>query len=76
MLVLRFWIAIPALAIAGSLVRKKSIPISSGTLQTYTPLFIILLIAVTLIIGALSFFPALALGPIVEQLMLWGQYGH
>jgi K+-transporting ATPase ATPase A chain len=76
MLVLRFWIAIPILALAGSLARKKLIPNNSGTLATHTPLFIILLICVTLIIGALTFFLALALGPIVEQLMLWGQYGH
>lgn len=76
MLISRYWIAIPALAIAGSLARKKIIASSSGTLATHTPLFIILLIGVTLLIGALSFLPALALGPIVEQLMLWGQYGQ
>ncbi|MFI4956006.1 MAG: potassium-transporting ATPase subunit KdpA [Gammaproteobacteria bacterium] len=76
MLVARYWIAIPTLALAGSLAEKKIIPSSSGTLATHTPLFIILLIGVTLILGALSFLPALALGPIVEHLMLWGQYGH
>ncbi len=76
MLLLRFWIAIATLALAGSLVRKKRIPSSSGTLTTHTPLFIILLLSVTLIIGALTFFPVLALGPIVEQLMLWGHYGY
>lgn len=76
MLIGRYWIAIPTLAIAGSLVRKKFVPNSSGTLATHTPLFIILLVSVTIIIGALSFLPALALGPIVEHLMLWGQYGH
>jgi len=76
MLISRYWIAIPALAIAGSLVRKKIIPISSGTLTTHTPLFIILLVSITIILGALSFLPALALGPIVEHLMLWGQYGR
>lgn len=76
MLIGRYWIAIPALCIAGSLARKKIIPISSGTLPTHTPLFIILLVSVTIIIGALSFLPALALGPIVEQLMLWGRYGY
>lgn len=76
MLISRYWIAIPALAIAGSLIRKKQIPISMGTLATHTPLFIILLVSVTIIVGALSFFPALALGPIVEQLMLWGLYGR
>jgi len=76
MLFTRFWIAIPTLAIAGSLVRKTIIPSTLGTLPTHTPLFLCLLIAVTLILGALSFLPALALGPIVEHLMLWRQYGH
>ena len=76
MLMLRYWIAIPVLAIAGSLVRKKKVASSVGTLPTHSPLFVILLISVTFIIGALTFFPALALGPIVEQLMLWGQYDH
>lgn len=76
MLILRFWIAIPVLAIAGSLAKKKIIPSTSGTLPTHTPLFITLLIAVTIILGALTFFPALVLGPIVEQLTLWGLYGH
>ena len=76
MLIGRFWIAIPALAIAGSLANKKCIPSSAGTLLTHTPLFIVLLVCVTILIGALSFFPALSLGPIVEQLMLWGQYGR
>ena len=68
MLISRYWIAIPVLAIAGSLAKKKIIPSSSGTLSTHTPLFIILLISVTLVLGALSFFPALSLGPIAEQL--------
>lgn len=76
MLLLRFWIAIPTLAVAGSLMRKKTIPNSLGTLPTHTLLFIFLLIAITVIIGALTFFPALALGPIVEHLILWGQYGR
>lgn len=76
MLCSRYWIAIPAIAVAGSLARKKRIPTSSGTLPTYTPLFITLLVSVILIIGALSFIPVLALGPITEQLMLWRQYGH
>lgn len=76
MLISRYWIAIPAIAIAGSLARKKIIPQTSGTLATHTPLFILLLISVTILIGALSFLPALALGPIVEQLNLWGQHGH
>jgi K+-transporting ATPase ATPase A chain len=70
MLIGRYWLVIPTLALAGSLAQKKIIPQSLGTLPTHTPLFIGLLISVTLIIGALTFFPALALGPIVEQLML------
>ncbi len=76
MLITRYWIAIPALAIAGSLVGKKITPSGAGTLPTHSPLFIILLVSITIIIGALSFLPVLALGPIVEHLMLWGQYGY
>jgi K+-transporting ATPase ATPase A chain len=72
MLFARYWLAIPALAIAGSLASKKKIPASSGTLPTHTPLFIGWLIGVIVIVGALSFFPALALGPIVEHLMVFG----
>lgn len=68
----RYWLIIPALAIAGSLSKKKIIPVSSGTLPTHTPLFIIFLVMVVLIVGALTFFPALALGPIIEHLMLIG----
>ncbi len=66
----RFWLQIPILAIAGSLVKKKKVPVTSGTLPTYTPLFIFWLIAVVIIVGALSFFPALSLGPIGEFLKL------
>jgi K+-transporting ATPase ATPase A chain len=69
MLIGRYWLAIPALAIAGSLAQKKKVPDSSGTLPTHTPLFIFWLIAVVVIVGALSFLPALSLGPIVEQLL-------
>ncbi|KTD63305.1 potassium translocating ATPase, subunit A [Legionella santicrucis] len=76
MLISRYWIAIPTLAIAGSLVKKKHIPSSPGTLATHTPLFIVLLVCITIVISALSFVPALALGPIVEQLILWGKYGY
>jgi K+-transporting ATPase ATPase A chain len=72
MLFARYWLAIPALAIAGSLAGKKKVPVSSGTLPTYTPLFIAWLIGVIVIVGALSFLPALALGPIVEHLMVFG----
>jgi len=68
----RFWLAIPVLAIAGSLVRKKKVPASAGTLPTYTPLFVAWLVAVIIIVGALSFFPALALGPVVEHLIMGG----
>lgn len=70
MWVSRYWLAIPTLALAGSLVRKKHVPESAGTLPTHTPLFIGWLIAVVLIVGALNFLPALALGPVVEQLMV------
>jgi K+-transporting ATPase ATPase A chain len=69
MLVGRFWVMLPVLAIAGSLASKKVIPVGAGTLPTHTPLFVVLLVSVVLIVGALSFFPALALGPIVEQLI-------
>jgi len=68
----RYWLVIPILAIAGSLSRKKIVPVSQGTLSTHTPLFILFLVMVVLIVGALTFFPALALGPIVEHLMLAG----
>jgi K+-transporting ATPase ATPase A chain len=72
MLLGRFGLTVPVLAIAGSLAGKKKVPTSSGTLPTYTPLFIIWLIGVIIIVGALSFFPALALGPVVEYLMVGG----
>jgi len=67
----RFWLAIPALAIGGSLVQKKKVPAGAGTLATHTPLFVLWLIAVVIIVGALGFLPALALGPIVEHLTLF-----
>ena len=67
----RYWLAIPVLAIAGSLVRKKKVPAGAGTLPTHTPLFIAWVIGVILIVGALSFIPALSLGPIVEHLMVF-----
>jgi K+-transporting ATPase ATPase A chain len=70
MWIARYWLAIPTLALAGSLVRKKKVPESAGTLPTYSPLFVGWLIAVVLIVGALNFLPALALGPIVEHLMI------
>ncbi len=70
MLVARYWLIIPTLAIAGALVAKKRVPSGAGTLPTHTPLFVGWLIGVVVIVGALSFLPALALGPLVEQLML------
>jgi K+-transporting ATPase ATPase A chain len=72
MLLGRFWLAIPILAMAGSLAQKKKVPVSAGTLPTHTPLFIGWLVAIIVIVGALSFLPALALGPVVEYLMLAG----
>jgi K+-transporting ATPase ATPase A chain len=70
MLIGRFGVMIPILAIAGSLAAKKHVPAGAGTLATHTPLFVVLLAAVVVVVGALSFFPAMALGPIVEYLML------
>ena len=70
MLVGRFFLMIPALAIAGSLVRKRRVPESAGTFPTGTPLFAGLLTAVILIVVGLTYFPSLALGPIVEHLSL------
>jgi K+-transporting ATPase ATPase A chain len=66
----RFGVIIPALAIAGSMVGKKVTPPSPGTFPTDSPLFVVLLVAVILIVGALTFFPVLSLGPIVEQFLL------
>ncbi|NTV96912.1 MAG: potassium-transporting ATPase subunit KdpA [Thiobacillus sp.] len=68
MLLARYWLAIPVLAIAGSLAAKKIVPVSAGTLPTHTPLFVLLLIGTVLLVGALTFVPALALGPVVEHL--------
>ena len=59
----------PALALAGSLAKKKIVPSSAGTLPTHTPLFVAMLVGVIVVVGALTFIPALALGPIVEQLL-------
>jgi len=66
----RFWLAIPVLAIAGALARKKLVPAGAGTLPTHTPLFAGLLVGTVLLVGALTFVPALALGPIVEHFQL------
>jgi K+-transporting ATPase ATPase A chain len=70
MLIGRFLMIIPALALAGNLAQKKSVPPSAGTFPVNTPLFTVLLIGVVLIVGALTFFPALSLGPILEHLLL------
>jgi K+-transporting ATPase ATPase A chain len=70
MLVGRYWVILPVLALAGSLARKGLVPASSGTLPTHGPLFILLLALVVVLVGALTFLPALALGPIVEHLSL------
>jgi K+-transporting ATPase ATPase A chain len=68
MLLSRYWVAVPVLAIAGSLARKKTVPAGAGTLPTHTPLFIVTVASVVVIVGALAFIPALALGPVVEAL--------
>jgi K+-transporting ATPase ATPase A chain len=70
MLIGRFWLAVPVLAIAGALARKKIVPTGAGTLPTHTPLFVGLLIGVVILVGALTYVPALALGPVVEHLYL------
>ena len=68
----RFWPIAAVLAVAGSLAAKKRVPVTAGTMLTYGPTFIILLIGTVLLVGALTFVPALALGPIVEHLVMWG----
>jgi K+-transporting ATPase ATPase A chain len=68
----RFWPIVAVLAVAGSLAAKKRIPVSDGTMPTHGPTFVVLLIGTVLLVGALTFVPALALGPIVEHIMLWG----
>ena len=68
----RFWPIVAVLAVAGSLAAKKRIPVTEGTMPTHGPTFIVLLIGTVLLVGALTFVPALALGPIIEHLMLWG----
>ena len=69
MLLGRYGVMIPVLAVAGSLAGKKKVPASAGTLPTHTPLFVAMLVGIILVVGALTFIPALALGPVVEQLM-------
>jgi potassium-transporting ATPase potassium-binding subunit len=70
MLFSRFWLAVPTLAIAGAFAAKKTVPPGLGTLPTHTPLFVVLLASTVVVVGALTFVPALALGPIVEQLAM------
>ena len=70
MFVARFWLAIPVLAIAGSLAAKKAVPQSAGTLPTHGPLFVLTLCGIVIVVGVLTFVPALALGPIVEHLKM------
>ena len=72
MWVSRYWLIIPVLAIAGSLTAKRAVATTSGTMPTHTPLFITLLVSVVLLVGALNFVPALALGPIVEHMQMAG----
>ena len=67
----RYWLIVPMLAVAGSLARKKSVPPTAGTLPTHGPLFVSLLAGTVVLVGALTFFPALALGPVVEHLQLF-----
>jgi K+-transporting ATPase ATPase A chain len=69
----RYWPIVAVLAIAGSLAAKKRVPVTAGTMLTYGPTFVILLIGTVLLVGALTFVPALALGPFVEHLMMWGK---
>jgi K+-transporting ATPase ATPase A chain len=72
MLFSRFWLLVPTLALAGALAAKKKVPAGAGTLHTHTLLFIVFLTGVVLIVGALTFVPALALGPVIEHFMLYG----
>ncbi len=73
MLISRYWVIVPVLAVAGSLAKKKIVPAGPGTLPTHTPLFVGLLVGTVVLVGALSFIPALALGPIVEHLQMISQ---
>jgi K+-transporting ATPase ATPase A chain len=67
----RFAVIVPVLAVAGALASKRQLVHGSGTLPTHGPLFVTMLIGTVLLVGALTFIPALALGPVVEHLMLW-----
>jgi K+-transporting ATPase ATPase A chain len=68
----RYWLIVPTLAIAGSLAQKRVVPQTAGTLPTHTPLFVAMLVGTIVVVGALTFIPALALGPIVEHLLAHG----
>jgi potassium-transporting ATPase potassium-binding subunit len=68
----RFWPIVAVLAVAGSLAAKKRVPVTAGTMPTHGPTFVVLVIGTVLLVGALTFIPALALGPIVEHLVIWG----
>ncbi|AMO24130.1 potassium-transporting ATPase subunit KdpA [Ramlibacter solisilvae] len=68
----RFGVIVPVLAIAGSLAAKQRLPVTAGTMPTHGPLFVVLLIGTVLLVGLLNYVPALALGPVVEHLVLWG----
>ncbi|HEY9224196.1 MAG TPA: potassium-transporting ATPase subunit KdpA [Variovorax sp.] len=67
----RFGMIVPVLAIAGALAAKKRLPVTAGTMPTHGPLFVVLLVGTVLLVGLLNYVPALALGPVVEHLMLW-----
>ena len=67
----RFGVIVPVLAIAGALAAKQRLPVTAGTLPTHGPLFVVLLVGTVLLVGLLNYVPALALGPVVEHLMLW-----
>ncbi|HEY4211873.1 MAG TPA: potassium-transporting ATPase subunit KdpA, partial [Steroidobacteraceae bacterium] len=68
----RYWPIIAVLAIAGSLAAKKRVPVTAGTMPTHGPTFVVLLLGTVLLVGALTFVPALALGPVIEHLIFWG----
>jgi K+-transporting ATPase ATPase A chain len=67
----RFGMIVPVLAIAGALAAKKRLPVTAGTMPTHGPLFVVLLVGTVVLVGLLNYVPALALGPVVEHLMLW-----
>jgi K+-transporting ATPase ATPase A chain len=70
----RFAVIVPVLALAGALAAKQRLPVTGGTLPTHGPLFVLLLVGTVLLVGLLNYVPALALGPVVEHLVLWA--GH